>query len=427
MWWKQGSSVSRQLGIILALAVALRLSAVMFFGALQDIDNYENIARSLLEGKGYRAGEDLEPNVQRPPAYPLMLFFIYSALGPSGRNALVCQALLSSLTILLIFSAARRVFDQRVALAGAALFAVYPFSVWYAAHLLSETLFTFLLAASVLYWVRLYQNGTLGDALGAGFWIGLGSLCKGTMLLLPIAVGASLLLAHRSQLRQRAFHFLIVSVTTAAVVLPWTLRNISVAGGALIPVSIGAGHAFYEGNVLGLKPGPEGNIFRREVSPERERERMRLFRELSRMGGRRAVEEDRRLLEQGIVWVREHPDLFLIGVLKKAVAYWYVNSWPTETKTALIVCLQTPLLACAAIGCWKRRRELRARAPLLFVIGYFWAVHSVLIVWLRLSFPVMPYVLLLAAEGLQRASSRPGSGEPRDECRRRQAHGDTGL
>lgn len=407
--------MSRQLCIILVSAAAIRLAAVMFFGDLRDIDNYENIARSLLEGKGYRAGADLEPNVQRPPAYPLMLFFTYSALGPSGRNALLCQALLSSLTILVVFSAARRVFDERVALAGAALFAVYPFSVWYAAHLLSETLFTFLLAASVLYWVRLYQGGTLSDAFGAGFWIGLGSLCRGPMLLLPIAVGASLLLAHRSRLRKTAFHFFVVSVTTAAVVLPWTLRNVSVTGGALIPVSIGAGHAFYEGNVLGLKPGPEGNIFRRDVSLERERERMRLFRELSRMGGRRAVEEDRRLLEQGLVWVGEHPDLFLMGVLKKAVAYWYVNSWPTETKTALIVCLQTPLLACAAVGCWKRRRDLRARAPFLFLIGYFWLVHSVLIVWLRLSFPVMPYVLLLAAEGLLPASARPEPREPRDE------------
>ncbi len=395
----------RSLAFVLLVALVLRVAAVVLFGNGEDIDNYDNIARSLLKGQGYRAAQDSEPNVQRPPAYPVFLFLIYSALGPSPKHALLCQAVLSCMTIMVVFYAARRVFDRRVALIGSALFAAYPFSIWYATLLLSETLFTFLLAMSVFYWVRLYQGGTYADACGSGFWIGLSALCRSAALLLPVAVGMSLLVGKRCRGRQTAIHMLLVVATSVAVVVPWTLRNAYVAK-AILPVSIGMGHAFYEGNVLGLKPAPEGNIFRRDVCPEREKERMRLFRELSRMGGRQAVEEDRRLWALGVAWAKEHPDLFFLGILRKGIAYWYVNSWPTETKTALIVSIQTPLLALAVIGCWRKRKSLRSCLPLLFLIGYFWLVHSILIVWIRLSFPSMPFVLVLAAAGLLKDSGR---------------------
>jgi 4-amino-4-deoxy-L-arabinose transferase-like glycosyltransferase len=117
---------------------------------------------------------------------------------------------------------------------GAALFAglamaLAPLSAYMTVLLLSETLFTFLLAASLWFWTR--KQGVL-----AGLMLGAATLARAVCL--PM-VGALLLLSLITK-ANRALH-LKIALMAIVVVAPWTIRN-AITMHAFIPVnSIGFG------------------------------------------------------------------------------------------------------------------------------------------------------------------------------------------
>src|SRR3712207_3817446 len=88
---------------VLPLAFALRLAALpMLAHAGPDSVDYLLLAQQVAEGRGYTLPGSLEPNIDRPPLYPLILA-VMTPLGAYQIPAvLVLQAFVDALTACLV-------------------------------------------------------------------------------------------------------------------------------------------------------------------------------------------------------------------------------------------------------------------------------------------------------------------------------------
>ena len=234
------------LALLPRLAVVLALLNAPI--GLDDMHQYDMLARSLASGKGYRwygradvarlapylrqvygidlpldaVPEDGLVSVHRPPGYPLFLAGVYALAGFEGRLAAarLIQALLGAalapLTALLAWRLGLG--RQGALLAGTAL-ALYPILWMYPAGLASENLFIPALLAGVVVLLRAGEARRLRQAALAGLLLGLATLTRG--VLAPFVVLAALWLWRRSGLRP-AVGF---ALCAALVTLPWAARN----------------------------------------------------------------------------------------------------------------------------------------------------------------------------------------------------------
>lgn len=130
----------------------------------------------------------------REPLYPALVWLTYAAAGPSPLAVKLLQAALSTLAVYLVYRTALELFGRgagRLALLAAAF---YPFTVFYDARLLRESLL-FLLGAASLYFALRPSGGRVFNLCAASLLAGLGAMAKSILLFywLPFILAALLL------------------------------------------------------------------------------------------------------------------------------------------------------------------------------------------------------------------------------------------
>jgi hypothetical protein len=98
----------------------------------------------------------------------------------------------------------------------------------------------------------------------------------------------------------------------------------------------------------------------------------------------------RRILREPLQFIRK----FLIQL----VTFWYLVE--TRTKSFLVAGLAAVVLALAAIGAWRARREGAFPLPLISVLLYFNVMYAVFLAFARYSMPLYPTLMVLATGGL---------------------------
>jgi hypothetical protein len=239
------------------LAVAVRLAyslslpdrIVVTFEA--DPLTYDQIARNLLAGKGF-AGASFyyPPGTEHPtafwdPFYPFFLSALYWLLGPSVHVVRVAQALLGAGAVALTFALGRRLVGPPVGLLAAAISAVYPFFIYYAAQLLTETLFMALILVVFVAGYRAQDTARVGWFVLLGVLTGLAALCRaeaflfGMALIVWFAWGTAGAYVRRGQLG------VVALVAMIGVMLPWGIRN-QVTHGQFILTTTKLGYNLYK-------------------------------------------------------------------------------------------------------------------------------------------------------------------------------------
>ncbi|MGD8554068.1 MAG: glycosyltransferase family 39 protein [Anaerolineales bacterium] len=242
----------RMLLILLLLALAPRLALAIAYRqepiALDDMFQYDMLARSLVDGNGYRwyqrADVDmLRPYLEslfdfelpnedvpeegfvttfRPPGYPFFLAGIYALNGLEGRFAAarIVQSLISALMAPLAALIAWRLgLSKRAGWWAGITVALYPILWMYPIGLASENLFMPLLALSVLGLLWAGEDRRWWAGLLAGLALGAAALTRGALA--PFLPLAAIWLWRRSGLRAAV----ILTAATSAVLVPWMVRN----------------------------------------------------------------------------------------------------------------------------------------------------------------------------------------------------------
>jgi hypothetical protein len=384
---------------------------------LDDMFQYDMLARSLASGNGYRwyaeedlslirqyvemdfSGLDYDPRGVltsfRPPLYPAFLALLYLLFGMGASRFLVVrvvQAVMGAALAPMTWSLSRRVFPQRPRAARLAAWAValYPMLLLYPLALATENLFFFLFLGALLFLLRADETRRPREFVLAGILFGLTALTRSVSLL---AVAAAALWIWFS-LRERK-HAAIFALSVALVISPWILRN-TFLHGRLSGIETSLGYSLYQG----YHPKSEGT-FSAEISLD-------LFPILD------DAVRDQKGIEAALSFIREDPSRvpylilrrlgFFFGLERRALTYFYSNNFfgylpfGVLLAVSLLLLLPFPLLTLSmffgmAVSSWTRGARL-----LLFVsLGYLFP-HLLILAEPRFHMTLIPIFAVFAAQ-----------------------------
>jgi 4-amino-4-deoxy-L-arabinose transferase-like glycosyltransferase len=226
-----------------ALSLAIRLVAAAASGGFHaapsgDEPLFVNIGWNLVSGHGYSANAE-SPTSERAPGFPFLLASLFLLTGKNLVAARVCNIALSALTVGVLYIAACRLFGRRIGTTAGVLAAAYPTYVGLSSHLLSETLFLFLVSLVIVWNVSSdWPRATHLRLIGYGVLIGLAVLTRVEFILaIPFLM---LALPRRNRtLPASAGRIAFVLGGLLLTVGPWVIRNTLVYRRVLLSNSLG--------------------------------------------------------------------------------------------------------------------------------------------------------------------------------------------
>lgn len=419
----------RFLTIILVAALLLRFAFILTVAPLFMPDSWDNLgySRSLLERGYYMSGEagDL---AGRTPGYPLLIAFFLWLFGDRFAVALcLTQAAVEVLMIPLLYEVAARHRGRTAARAVAVLLGFNPFFVYYGGLVLTEI--PIIICTSLLLWLldRWRNEPRIMWGVLCGLFSGLAHLIKPFMLaLLGVVVLYFLAISIRSVKRRIFVAPVLVAVAVCLLVIaPWGIRNHLVFGRPMLSSSMG-GLVIYAGNnPLNRSGGGINHVDYREPDEALAMLAARPVLAAARRAGKISDEaffgemarlelaRNRLLFERALDWITENPGRFARLAVIKAVRLWnpvpYAPEFRKPHLLAISALYMVPVLLLAIVGLWGSR--LHPPGPIFFAAFMIMGVtllHMVLIGSIRYREPVMPYVCLFAAFGLNDLARRFG-------------------
>jgi hypothetical protein len=391
---------------------------------------YHLLAKELAEGKGLTY-DGRELTSFRPPLLPAYLAAVYTVFGPSPVAGRVAVAVLcATLPLLLFWTALIYLGDLRCARFSAVLALGYWPFIRFSGQLMSDLPFVCLMLLFLsLFGLMLRDPRRIGLAVASGVSLGLGMLCRPTVLLLPLWLLPLLFPVRDRRLFLR--NMAILAVTVGVVVAPWALRNYGVHGEVVAISTQGGYNLWQQHNELppdgtcGAIPAIQQEL-RRTMPPLIERVQEgepaeEVFREILSWRGKACVywmgeeggtlqaefrdlsevETDRLLKKKASEAIRAHPGRFLRKVAKSAVKFWEPYGDPDLFTGArrynLAYGCVAPLALIGAVSLLRRRRFPWALA--LFAAN-FNALVALFHYEERYRLPVEACLIVLAAAGI---------------------------
>jgi hypothetical protein len=405
---------------IFLIALVLRLIPVIALRqmgiGLDDMFQYDMLARSIVAGDGYRwyaqddlylvqryfevdmAGVDYDPRGVltsfRPPLYPAFLALIYFLTGVDDNRfftARLVQAFVGAALAPLTYALARRFFpgNEEASKIAAWVVAAYPLLVLYPLSLATENLFFLLvLSATLMLLIAAETRRTIHFVI-AGFLLGLMALTRSVSL----AFGGLAVLWTWFALKDRQKAVLIFGMVSL-VALPWMVRN-SLLHGRPTGVESALGYDLY----VGYHPESTGT-FQYGISLD--------LMTMLDDGLRDEIGQ-----EKAIGFIKADPGRipylvvrragYFFGLERRALTYFYTNDYfgyiptPLLLTIAAIVLLPFMLVSTsAAFGLTLTRWMAETRLLGLFIFGYV-TPHLLILGEDRFHLTLVPFFSILAA------------------------------
>lgn len=355
-----------------------------------DTWTYIAIADNILSGRGYTIGG--HATVLVTPVYPIFLAGLFLVSNHNLLLVQLFQAFLGTVAVLIVYLMARNFAQPKAAFWAGVIVAIHPWLIYWTGFILTETLFVFLLASSVLFFTRMMRTPSLRIGVVVGVTFGLASLCRPLALLIFV----TLLIMSPClfpKLKPAWPRIAVATLTLLLVMSPWIIRNYLLFD-AFIPTSLEKGFSFYVGNnpaaslVYG---GPAPNAPPTSYLPPG----------IDAMTDSQA---DSYLQTLALQFIYQNPVRFIELSISRLYLFWS-PIYPTYSLLHDIInCIvYLPLYIAAIVGL----AELKSRnRPLFWVFLVLLVVptvvQSVTIVDLdqRFRLPLQPFLAILAAYGL---------------------------
>ena len=223
---------------ILLLALAIRIAFPLLIFALtqnpkvfhaSDTELYLNPALSLIQTGSFSTSPDNPtPEITRPPGYPIFLL-PGIMVGKVELFTISMQILLSCLTVYLVYRIALLLFVKNsIAVLCALLYAIEPLSVIFTSLLMTETLFTAILAGSLFFLLKYLERGALADLMVAGLAIAVSAFVRPVSTLLPVWSALLLLFAgwiNKTNKIKVASYIVVFMLVSMTPIFMWQVRN----------------------------------------------------------------------------------------------------------------------------------------------------------------------------------------------------------
>lgn len=405
-----GARRTHLLVLLLALALAVRLAWALAqpvtdeaIERLPDQAEYLALGRNLLHGQGLKFFDPRfseEVWAFRTPGYPLLV----AACGGSVRAVRVVQAFLDASTVLAIYLLARQWLGRGPSLVAAGVVAFNPFLIYFTGLILTETLFTAMLAWGMLL-VLGRPDHEAGQPRPVGWratflWLAgvlllvLSILVRQSAVALPLVLAVTAALVNRRQ--GAPYHRrwplpvgATVVLLTLLVLAPWAWRNYRVLG-EWVWTTTNGGITLYDG----LNPDATGASDQSFV---------RSMPQLRAMG---EVARSEYLSDLAKQFVRQQKRRTVELAFAKAARTWSpiplsqeYGDWKYRT-VGLLYTLPLYLLVLLGLlrgGAAGGGLPPAAKVFLLLPAIYFTAVHMVSVGSLRYRIPAEPPMAVIAA------------------------------
>jgi 4-amino-4-deoxy-L-arabinose transferase-like glycosyltransferase len=374
-----------RLWLIVATALLLRLAAIPLpnFENLMDANHLHawepgNVAEALLAGRGFGSPfQSQQVSAIMPPVYPLIvagLFRIFGIHTPASifaAHALNC--LLSALACIPIFLVARQSFGERVGRWTAWVWAFSPYGIYFAAAWAWSTHLLLLCLCWLLYLAqKMERSPRLALWAGFGLLSGFGALTEPSILSVVPFLIAVACWRLRSSGRQWLAPGLAASVTLAAAISPWLIRNALVFH-RFIPMRDSMGLELWMGN--------NGYSERWTSDQLHPLHNARELADYNRMGELAYMDHKK---QQADAYIHAHPGWYAEMCVRRAVYLWtgywsfnraYLTMEPADPANVPFATALTLLALAGLIIAWQQRPwEAIRYAGVLFlfpVIYYF--------------------------------------------------------
>jgi len=414
--------------MLVAIAFALRLIAIVVLPS-PDIAVSESgrTAANLAGGKGYTFdfyGYRTEHPLRSfmPPLYTFLLAGVMRATPRhAGPTLKLIQALLSSLSVWLVYSIGILSFDRSTAIWAALAMAFYPVNLVLVTHPTITTVNIFLTCLLVWVLLRLREAPSFFWIIASGAVWGLNVLNRPLILAFGLGIGLWFFLA-RAQLR-RSWVLAVGGITMTMIIFvaPWTIRNATLHH-TLVPVSTNGGFTFWNGNNP-FTTGSGFDVFRAKAENyvghayygNREAtivvwEPYPLPRAIA--GHVEEMDEialERALYAEGFAFIREHPGGWLRLEGMKLVALWWFRphigtyrDFYRPIWVQLYQAIYTILFVLFLSGLWITRYRWRTLSLFYMLFAYVTLSFCAFNVITRYRWEFEPLIILFAAATVAR-------------------------
>jgi len=418
----KNSSIVNALSITIVIAIAFSLRLHYINNTMVDTpvradakDYYSyavNMKNHLIYSRAWPSGIAPKPDALRSPGYP---FFISNLVTWPPTQAMVWsisfwQAFLDTLTVLMTYFLAKQFFGTKLALFTALITAISPHMISATSYVLTETLFGFLMTASVLSLVIAIKMKTHSMFLFAGALLALASLTRPTIQYFIVPLIISLFIARNSL---RLNKKVLVSLTLGFIItyMPWTARNIHTLGITSDPtLTINTlHHGVYPGFMYQSIPKTKGVPYRydprsQEISTSVHSALNEIFRRFESQPLQHLkwylIEKPLSFFSWNIV--AGYGDVFIYPITSSP----YINNHTFKILHQVMYWLHWPLIALSLFACgvvWLPNKKLGMLPHSLIgirtislLVLYFIAVHVVGAPFPRYSIPLRPVTYILA-------------------------------
>jgi hypothetical protein len=418
---------------IFIVALILRLIPVFLARGLgiglDDMFQYDMLARSLASGNGFRwyAQEDLNqlaafvnfdlssvkeydpilgiPTSFRAPLYPMFLAIIYFFNGIDSSRffaARLAQAIFLGAPLAPVtYWVAQRLFPlssfleeergknaEKAARIAAWIVACYPMLLVYPLGLGTENPFFVLLLTSFLFLLTSLEKPTAPRLLLASFFLALTTLTRSVILPFALAAFCLLLILHRKQAILAILSFFVI-------ISPWIIRN-SLLHQKLTGIETSMGYNLY----LGYHPQGNGSFV---FGPSLDLLTILNDAERDRIGTQKAIEFIKAQPERFIPLAINRLSFFF-GLEKRVLMYFYSNNIIGYVPLLLLLIISAILLlpfviisVSAAFSLTYLRWNPEHILLLLLFVAYI-LPHVFILSEDRFHLALVPYIAILAAQ-----------------------------
>jgi Glycosyl transferase family 2/Dolichyl-phosphate-mannose-protein mannosyltransferase len=362
------------------------------------------IAYSLAHGMGFSSpfGGNTGPSAWTAPVYPWIVslaFRWFGSYSPAAAFSLLTfNSFFAALTCWTIYRTALRVFNRTVAIWSGWIWALLPYTIFWAVRYIWETsLSAFLMSLLFMLTVEMDDDERLSSWIGYGLLWGVAALTNpATLSLLPFA---GCWLAY--QLHRRGRHWLVPAALSAVIfwmtIMPWLVRNYA-AMGHFVFIRDNAGNELRVGN----NPLAEG-IYVVALHPA---DNDLVLAKYKRMGEIAFCADQGRLAKE---WIAQHPGKFAEITFRRVIFFW--DGIPKLSNVEGLAQTKNSLfLATSILAIWGLLLALKRRVHGAFLFAalliFYPLVYYVCFPQPRYRHPIEPELLILGVYLVSEARPR---------------------
>lgn len=260
-----------KIALIIICVVAFGVRLGLLWNTYGIVGNYGittwhgEVARNIVEGRGFVADRDyvelmnkqigeanylldvrdieppkdekFEPVYQITPATPLLLAFTYWLFDDYRYIYLqILQALIDSLGCLVIYLLGKELFNKRVGIISAIIYALFLPIAFLSTRVIHDALMPFLVLCSLYLFILGVKRESIKHYVLSAIVTGISCYFQPTTIFLPIIFGMGLFIysVRKIDIWHRLLNAIkvtmIMTCTVAIIVLPWIVRNYQVTG-----------------------------------------------------------------------------------------------------------------------------------------------------------------------------------------------------